>query len=152
MNSLNKVQLIGNLTRDPEIKIIPGENETRVATIDLATNRPIKNKEGEWDSVPDYHRVIAWKKLAEISGKYLRKGSKVYIEGRLQTKTWENEEGKKQYRLEVVATNIIFLEKKKEGEIQTEEEPTGPSVDEIAKEMNTPPEKTEDATLDDFPF
>jgi single-strand DNA-binding protein len=108
--SLNRVQLIGNLTRDPELKQIPGGQS--VATFGVATNFSWKDQSGQLQSKTEFHNVVAWRKLAEICGQYLRKGSKVYVEGKLQTRDWEGEDGVKRYRTEIVADNMIMLDRK----------------------------------------
>lgn len=108
--SLNRVQLIGNLTRDPEIKQIPGG--TTVATFGVATNFNWTDQSGAKQSRAEFHNVVAWRKLAEICGQFLRKGSKVFVEGRLQTRDWEAEDGTKRYRTEIVADNMIMLDRK----------------------------------------
>lgn len=108
--SLNKVQLIGNLTRDPEMKQIPGGQV--VTTFGIATNFSWKDQSGVLQTKVEFHNVVAWRKLAEICGQYLKKGSKCYIEGRLQTRDWEGEDGVKRYRTEIVVDNMIMLDKK----------------------------------------
>ncbi|OGJ42969.1 hypothetical protein A3B60_01820 [Candidatus Peregrinibacteria bacterium RIFCSPLOWO2_01_FULL_39_12] len=108
--SLNKVQLIGNLTRDPEMRQIPGGQT--VATFGVATNFTWKDQSGQQQSKVEFHNIVAWRRLAEICGQYLKKGSKIYIEGRLQTRDWEAEDGTKRYRTEIVADNMIMLDAK----------------------------------------
>jgi single-strand DNA-binding protein len=108
--SLNRAQLIGNLTRDPEVKQIPGGQT--VATFGIATNFVWTDSAGEKQNKAEFHNVVAWRKLAEICGQYLRKGSKVYVEGRIQTRDWEAEDGTKRYRTEIVADNMIMLDSK----------------------------------------
>jgi single-strand DNA-binding protein len=94
--SLNRVQLIGNLGKDPEIKYTP--QGTPVAKITLATNERFKDKAGEWQDRTEWHNVVLWQRLAEIAGEYLKKGGKVYIEGRLQTRSWDDKQtGQKIY-------------------------------------------------------
>ena len=105
--ALNKVQLIGNLTRDPEIKQIPGGQV--VATIGIATNFSWTDKSGQKQDKTEFHNIVVWGKLAEICGQYLKKGQKAYFEGRLQTRNWEGEDGVKRYRTEIVAENMIML-------------------------------------------
>ena len=106
--SLNKVQLIGNLGKDPEIKYTP--SGTAVAKITLATNERYKDKGGEWQDRTEWHNVVLWQRLAEIAGEYLKKGSKVYIEGRLQTRSWDDKTtNQKKYMTEVVAGDLILL-------------------------------------------
>lgn len=108
--SLNKVQLIGNLTRDPEMRQIPGGQV--VASFGIATNLTWTDKDGQKQSKVEFHNIVAWRRLAEICGQYLKKGGKVYIEGRLQTRDWEGEDGTKRYRTEIVAENMIMLDRK----------------------------------------
>lgn len=105
---LNKVQLIGRLTRDPEVKTTPsGQN---VATFSVATSRSWKDQQsGEKKSVTEFHNIVAWRKLADIVGQYMKKGKQVYIEGYLQTRSWDDPTGGKKYRTEIVADNMIML-------------------------------------------
>lgn len=105
MASLNKVILIGNLTRDPELRYTP--NGTPVATFGLAVNRKFKDKEDV-----TYVTIVVWSKLAELCGDYISKGSPVAIDGRLQSRSWETEDGSKRSVLEVVAENVQFLGRK----------------------------------------
>ena len=106
-SSLNKVQIIGNLTRDPEIK--QTTNGQSVCTVGVATNRTWKDQSGEKKEQVEYHTIVAWGKLAEICGQYLKKGQKAYFDGRLQTRAWEGPDGVKNYRTEIVAENMIML-------------------------------------------
>jgi single-strand DNA-binding protein len=106
--SLNRVTLIGNLGKDPEIKYTP--SGTPVAKLTLATNERFKDKAGEWQDRTEWHNVVLWQRLAEIAGEYLKKGGKVYIEGRLQTRSWDDKtSGQKKYMTEVVASDLILL-------------------------------------------
>lgn len=108
--SLNKVLLIGNLTRDPEARTTTGGQN--VATIGVATSRRWKDKtSGENKEQSEFHNVVAWGRLADIVTQYLKKGSKVYVEGRLQTRSWEDQTGTKKYRTEIIAENIIMLDR-----------------------------------------
>ena len=112
--SLNRVQLIGNLGKDPEIKYTP--QGTPVAKITLATNERFKDKSGEWQDRTEWHNVVLWQRLAEIAGEYLKKGGKVYIEGRLQTRSWDDKQtNQKKYMTEVVASDLILLGGRGEG-------------------------------------
>ncbi len=107
--NLNKAMIIGNLTRDPEIKTIPsGQN---VASFSVATNLIWTDKQGQRQEKVEFHNVVAWRRLAEICGQYLRKGSKVYIEGRLQTRDWVGQDEVKRYRTEIIAENMIMLDR-----------------------------------------
>jgi len=107
MYALNKVQLIGNLTRDPEIRQTPSGQA--VCNVGLATNRAWTDQNGERKEQTEFHDIVCWGKLAEIVGQYLAKGRKAYFEGRLQTRSWENEAGEKRYKTEIVAENMIML-------------------------------------------
>jgi single-strand DNA-binding protein len=108
--SLNRAQIIGNLTRDPEVRQIPGGQI--VATFGVATNFTWVDQTGQKQEKPEFHNIVAWRKLAEICGQYLKKGSKDFIEGRIQTRTWEAEDGTKKYRTEIIAENMIMLDRK----------------------------------------
>ena len=106
--SLNRVQLIGNLGKDPEVKYTP--SGTPVAKLTIATNERFKDKSGEWQDRTEWHNVVLWQRLAEIAGEYLKKGGKVYIEGRLQTRSWDDKtSGQKKYMTEVVGSDLILL-------------------------------------------
>ena len=105
--NLNKAMIIGNLTRDPEIRNTP--NGQTVASFSVATNMIWTDASGQKQERPEYHNVVAWRKLAEICGQYLKKGAKVYIEGRMQTRDWAGNDGVKRYRTEIVAENMIML-------------------------------------------
>ena len=106
--SLNRVQLIGNLGKDPEVKYTP--SGTPVAKLAIATNERYKDKNGEWQDRTEWHNVVLWQRLAEVAGEYLKKGGKVYIEGRLQTRSWDDKQtNQKKYMTEVVASDLILL-------------------------------------------
>jgi single-strand DNA-binding protein len=106
--SLNKAQIIGHLGADPELRYT--SNGLAVATLNIATNERFKSSDSdEWQDRTEWHRVVAWGKLAEIAGEYLSKGRQVYIEGRLQTRSWEGQDGVKRYTTEVVARDLILL-------------------------------------------
>jgi len=107
---LNKVMLIGRLTRDPEVRKIPSGQS--VASFSIATNRSWTNKEGQKQDKVEYHNIVAWRKLAEIIQQYVKKGSKIYLEGRLETRSWEDQTGAKKYRTEIIAENMIMLDSK----------------------------------------
>jgi len=107
---LNKAMIIGRLTRDPESRTTP--NGAAVTSFGLATNFTWTDASGQKQEKVEYHNIVVWRKLAEICAQYLRKGSKVYIEGRLQTRDWEGQDGVKRYRTEIVADNMIMLDSK----------------------------------------
>ena len=113
--SVNKVILVGNLGKDPEIKYTP--QGTAVAKITVATSNSYKDKQsGEWKETTEWHNVVLWQRTAEIAGEYLKKGSKVYIEGRLQTRSWDDKtSGQKKYMTEVVANELVLLGGRGEG-------------------------------------
>jgi single-strand DNA-binding protein len=106
-NSVNKVILVGRLGKDPEVKYTQGG--TPVAKFTLATNEVWKDQNGEKQERTEWHNIVAWTKLAEICGQYLNKGSRVYIEGRIQTRSWEDKEGNKRYTTEIRADNMVML-------------------------------------------
>ncbi|MGH9671465.1 MAG: single-stranded DNA-binding protein [Terriglobales bacterium] len=112
--SVNKVILIGNLGKDPEVKYTP--SGTAVAKFSLATNERYKDKAGEWQDRTEWHNIVAWQRLAEIAGEYLKKGRSVYIEGRIQTRSWEDKtSGQKKYMTEIVANDLVLLGGRGEG-------------------------------------
>lgn len=107
MASLNKVMLIGNLGKDPEMRYTA--NGKAVTTFSVACNRVHNSPEGERREETDWFDVVVWDKLAELCSQYLQKGRQAYIEGRLQTRSWEDQEGQKRYKTEVVANTVLFL-------------------------------------------
>lgn len=127
--SLNRAQIIGNLTRDPELRYTP--NGTAVCSFSVATNRNWTTDSGEKREEVEFHRVVAWNKLAEICSQYLVKGRKVFLEGRLSTRSWNAQDGTQKSTTEIIITDMILLDSKR-----TEEE----KVDEGA--VPTPQEDT----------
>src|SRR3990170_3281731 len=107
MASVNKVILIGNLGKDPETRYMP--NGEAVTNITLATTETWKDKSGEKQEKTEWHRVTFYRKLAEIAGEYLKKGSQVYVEGRLETRKWQDKEGKDRYTTEIIADRMQML-------------------------------------------
>ncbi len=107
--SVNKVILVGNLGKDPEVKYTP--QGTPVAKITVATSSSYKDKQsGDWQETTEWHNVVLWQRLAEIAGEYLKKGNKVYIEGRLQTRSWDDKQtGQKKYMTEIVANELVLM-------------------------------------------
>lgn len=104
---LNKVQLIGNLTRDPELRALP--SGVKVASFSLATNRSWKDQDGKKQDSTEYHNIVAFSKPAELIAQYCKKGSSLYVEGRLQTRSWDDKNsGEKKYRTEIVVENFQF--------------------------------------------
>ncbi len=114
MGNLNKVMLIGRLGADPEVRYT--QNNTAVATLSLATSDRYKDSNGEWQETTEWHRVVAWGRLAEICQQYTNKGSQIYVEGSLQTRSWEDREGQKRYTTEIKAQSIQLLDSKESGQ------------------------------------
>lgn len=113
--SLNKVQLIGNLTRDPELRYTPAGKA--VCTIGLATNRQWVTEAGEKKEEAEFHRLVGWGKLAEICSQFLKKGRKAFFEGRLQTRNWTGQDGAQRTTTEIVISDMIILDSRREGEV-----------------------------------
>jgi single-strand DNA-binding protein len=106
--SINKVILVGNVGKDPEVKYTP--SGVALAKFSLATNERFKDKSGEWQDRTEWHNVLAWQRLAEIVGEYVHQGTRLYIEGKLQTSNWEDRNsGEKKFRTEIVARDIVLL-------------------------------------------
>jgi single-strand DNA-binding protein len=113
--SVNKVILIGNLGKDPEVKYTP--SGMAVARFSLATTDRVKDKEGNWQDRTEWHNLVAFQRTAEIASEYLKKGSKVYIEGRLHNDSWDDKEtGQKKYRTEVIINDLVLLGGRDAGE------------------------------------
>ncbi len=122
---INKVILVGNLGRDPEIRHT--QNGSAVANFTLATSRRYKDRDGQQQEQTEWHRIVAWARLAEICAEYLTKGKQVYIEGRLQTREWEDKEGNKRYTTEIVALDMQMLGRR--GDFEQDARPQGPDSD-----------------------
>jgi single-strand DNA-binding protein len=108
--SLNKVMLIGNLGTEPEMRFTPSGSP--VTTFSLATNRAYNTPEGERKEETEWFSIVTWSRLAETCNQYLTKGQKIYVEGRLHTRSWDGQDGQKHYRTEIIASQVIFLDKK----------------------------------------
>ena len=148
--SLNKVMLIGNLTRDPESRTTPSGQ--MVATFSVATNRVWTNQAGEKQEKAEFHNIVSWGKLADIVSKYLARGRRVYVEGHLQTRDWQGQDGVKRYRTEVVADNVIMLDRAPGagGPFSTKDE-VPPDVSSSPAEQPFPPAE-EEIQLENIPF
>ena len=109
MRGLNKVTLIGHLGKDPEVQTLEGG--IVVAKFSLATTESYRDKEGNMQSETEWHTVVAWRNLAEVAGKYLRKGSHIYLEGKIKTRSYEDKDGNKKYVTEIIADSFIMLDK-----------------------------------------
>lgn len=127
--NLNKVMLIGRLGQEPEAKYTP--NGTAVSNFSIATSEKWKDKaSGEWNEKTEWHKVVSWNKQAEFCNQYLKKGSLVYIEGKLVTRSWDDKEGQKRYMTEVVANTVQLLDKKESNE-------ESPQTDFVAQAKDT---------------
>lgn len=113
MSSLNKAMIIGRLGQDPDVRYT--QSNTAVANLSVATSERYKDKQGEWKENTEWHRVVAWGRLAEICQEYLKKGSQVYIEGPIQTRQWEDKEGQTRYTTEIKALTMTMLDSKGSG-------------------------------------
>ena len=148
MSGVNKVILIGNLGKDPEVRYL--ESGTAVANFPIATTESYKDrKSGERKEVTDWHNIVMWRGLAEIAEKYLKKGNKVYIEGKLKTRSWEDKEGNTRYTTEVVADNMTMLGGKNEGGGQPSRETSGNTGSSVSDNQ---PVEGGDEGGDDLPF
>jgi len=160
--SLNRVQLIGNLTRDPELRYTP--TGAAVCSFSIATNRNWTTDTGEKKEEVEFHRIVAWNKLAELCSQFLLKGRKVYVEGRLSTRNWTAQDGTQRNTTEVVIDDMILLDSKRQGEEQAktvshQEEKAEEHEEDKAKakkkKEKEEPGQEEDAgeiTADDIPF
>ncbi|MEZ4180053.1 MAG: single-stranded DNA-binding protein [Candidatus Doudnabacteria bacterium] len=156
---LNKVMIIGRLTRDPELKTIP--SGASVCQVAVATNFVYTNQQtGQKVENVEYHDIVMWRKLAEIAAQYLKKGQRVYIEGRLQTRSWDGQDGQKRYRTEIIADNMIMLDGGRGGNSGGDfggstnsygQSNQAPSTQGGAEELPTI-QQDEDISVDDIPF
>lgn len=156
---LNKAIVFGNLTKDPEIKALP--SGIKVASFGIATNRVWKDKEGRKQESADFHNIVLFGKQAELAGQYLKKGSSLLVEGRMQTRSWDAQDGTKKYRTEIVAEKMQFgprtagpstggaYEPKSEGgasssgaSVKASKEDSGPAIQYPEEEIN----------IEDIPF
>jgi len=146
--SVNKAILIGNVGKDPEIRYLEGG--TAVANFSLATTEFYKSRDGESTSSTEWHNIVAWRQLAELADKYIRKGRQIYVEGRITTRQWEDKDGNKRYTTEIVANTIQLLGSKPEG---TESRPSAPAArTETASAKPAVEEDYKAVEEDDLPF
>ncbi len=143
MGTVNKVILVGNLGKDPELKYT--SSGAAVTTLSLATSETWKDADGNKKERTEWHRVVMWRRLAEIAGEYLKKGSKIYVEGRLGTRSWDDKDGVKHYSTEVTADTMTMLDSKSDG---------GRSYAPPPSDENAPPPPAagDTAEEDDLPF
>jgi len=139
----NKAMLIGNLGADPESRFTP--DGVAVTNIRMATTETWKDKSGEKQERTEWHRVVFWRQLAEIAGQYLKKGSKIYVEGKLQTREWEDKEGKKCYTTEIVGNEMEMLDSKPQSDQSGTSRQSHPS-------SAPPPVPADSGDEDDLPF
>lgn len=159
--SLNRVQLIGNLTRDPELRYTP--NGTAVCSFGLATNRGWTTDTGEKKEEAEFHRVVAWNKLAELCSQFLKKGSKAFVEGRLSTKSWNAQDGSQRSATEIIISDMIVLDGRRssvevpeEAETEAKKPEKAKKVDKKEEEKDQPEvvdeELQSEVSPDDIPF
>ena len=152
MSSLNKVMLIGRLGQDPEVRYT--QSNTAVATLSLATSERYKDGNGEQQERTEWHRVVAWGRLAEICQQYLNKGSLIYVEGPLQTRSWEDNQGQKRYTTEIKALQMTMLDNRGGGQ----QNQTTPMTQQNSSQQSTPMSSSTpidssfDTMDDDLPF
>ncbi len=160
--SLNRVQLIGNLTRDPELRYTP--SGAAVCSFSIATNRSWTTESGDKKEESEFHRIVAWNKLAEICSQFLTKGRKVFVEGRLSTRSWTGQDGVQKQTTEIIISDMILLDSrrtetetqealtetqkpKKQAETKKEKQET-----KVEKEVTAQEPSDEDIAADDIPF
>ena len=140
---LNRASIIGRLTRDPELKSLSTGNA--VTSFGVATNRVWNDKSGQKQEQVEFHNVVLWGRLAEVASQYMKKGARIYIEGRLQTRDWTGDDGVKKYRTEIVGSSMIMLDSARGGD-------TGGSYN----QGNNPPAPSEtveeEIKVEDIPF
>ncbi len=157
MASLNKVHLIGNLGGDPELRYT--QNQTPVCTLSIATTESRNDSNGQKQDFTTWHRVVVWGRQAENCSKYLAKGRQIFIEGRLQTRQWEDQNGSKRYTTEIVAQNVQFLGSNR-GAGDSAERPAyqqnsssqGQGDQNFGNEPAIQPPQVDHSSLDDVPF
>jgi single-strand DNA-binding protein len=146
--NLNRATIIGNLTRDPEVRTTP--NGQTVASFGVATNYSWTDQSGQKQDRAEFHNIVAWGKLAEICGQFLGKGRKVYVEGRLQTREWEGQDGAKRNRTEIVCENMIMLDRS--GAPATATAGARTSTGSAASATQTAPANDNEIRVEDIPF
>ena len=150
MYSLNRAQLIGNVTADPEVRALPSGQ--RVANFSIATNRRYTDSAGVQQDVPEYHNIALFGKLAEIAEQYLKKWNKVYLEGRIQTRSWEDQSGQKKYKTEIVGEQMIMLTPKGTTEGNHSHSKNTEESHDIPAVHTTIPPQEERVSIEDVPF
>jgi len=147
--NLNKVFLIGRLTQDPQVKALPSGQQ--ICSFGLATSRFFTDKSGQKQQQPDFHNIVLFGRLAEIASQYLNKGSLVLIEGRIQTRSWQDATGNKKYRTEIVGERLQ-LGPRTAGKAVPAEEKSMPSQEEMPSQEQIPIIEEEEINIKDIPF
>lgn len=147
--SVNKVILVGNVGKDPDVRYL--DNGVAVASFPLATSETYKDKTGEKHSSTEWHNIVLWRGLAEITEKYVKKGKQIYLEGKIRSRSWEDKEGNKRYITEVIGDNMQFLGKREDSPSEKQEEKKTETTD--SKDSDTDDKKEGDKKEeDDLPF
>ncbi len=147
---LNKAIVIGNLTRDPELKALPSGN--KICSFGLATNRIYKDKNGQRQESAEFHNIVTFGRTAELVAQYLKKGSQALVEGRIQTRSWEAQDGQKKYRTEIVAETVQFGSKGSGGNGSTVSSNNTPPDEKPKDQNDTIDYPSEEINPDDIPF
>ena len=150
MAGLNKVMLIGNLGKDPEVRSL--ESGVPVATFSLATSESYKDKEGNRQTATEWHNIVVWRGLAQVAEKYLKKGSQIYVEGKLKTRNWQDKEGNTRYTTEIVADNFTMLGRANEGGSNSSRPQGSPSNNYASSTSNSAVNDSGNDDADDLPF
>jgi single-strand DNA-binding protein len=153
MAGINKVILVGNLGKDPEIRTF--ENGGKVAQFSLATSEAYKDKEGNWQEQTEWHNIVVWRHLAERAENFLKKGSKIYLEGKIRSRSWEDKDNNKRYITEIVGDKVLLLDKREGG--GNYQAPPPPMEESASSASNTSNNTTaepaiENSADDDLPF
>lgn len=136
MKSLNRVTLCGSIGTDLEVKYTTAGNA--VLTFNLATNSNYKDKSGQWQEITEWHRVTVWNKQAEVIAQYCKKGSKLYVEGRLTTRKWQDKDGNDKYTTEIMASDFMFAGNQGGGDVPQKEDTTGANAVDIEEDDDIP--------------
>jgi single-strand DNA-binding protein len=148
--SVNKATLIGNVGKDPEIKV--ASNGNAVATFSLATSDRTKDQTGTWTDRTEWHNLVAFQRLAEIVRDYVKKGSKLYVEGRIQTRSWDDKDNQKHYKTEIVVNDLVLLSGRGDGESGGSSRSGGSSYDQRPAAQTDELVQSTEITDDDIPF
>ena len=157
--SLNKVMLIGNVGKDPEVRYLEGNGAQapapKVASFTLATTERYRDRNGEVRENTEWHNIVAWRNSADIAEKYIHKGSKIYVEGKLRTRSWNDQSGVKHYTTEIVVDSLQLLDRRPDGEQNQSYQPkpaATPQHSETEPQYAQPAAVSTDAAADDLPF